>query len=89
MERSRLSLLVNTENDMNEEDNFEFKERQLERQTLEQAADLSICIDFSEVLHKHSVEYVLNRMLPSAKQELKRKIINDYHKRLIDSNVGL
>jgi hypothetical protein len=32
MERSRLSLLVNTENDMNEEDNFEFKEKQIELQ---------------------------------------------------------
>ncbi len=74
---------------MNEDDNFEFKEKQIERLALEQAADLSICIDFSEVLHKHSVEYVLARMLPSAKQELKRKIINDYHKRLIESNVGL
>ena len=74
---------------MNEEDNFEFKERQLERQELAEVADLGICVDFSEVLHKHSVEYVLNRMLPSAKQELKRKIISDYHKRLIEANIGL
>jgi hypothetical protein len=89
MERSKLSLLVNTENDMNEEDNFEFKEKQIELQELDQASDLGICIDFSELLEKNGVDYVLARMLPSAKQELKRKIINDYHKRLIDANVGL
>lgn len=40
---------------MNEEDNFEFKERQLERQALEEAADLSICIDFSEIDRKSVV----------------------------------
>ena len=89
MERSKLSLLVNTENDMNEEDNFEFKERQLELQALEEASDFGICIDFSELLKKRGVDYVLAKMFPSAKQELKRKIINDYHKRLIDANVGL
>ena len=74
---------------MNEEDNFEFKERQLELQALEEASDFGICIDFSELLEKRGVDYVLAKMFPSAKQELKRKIINDYHKRLIDANVGL
>ena len=74
---------------MNEEDNFEFKERQLELQALNQASEFDICLDFSELLEKRGVDYVLAKMLPSAKQELKRKIINDYHKRLIDANVGL
>jgi hypothetical protein len=77
------------ENDMNEEDNFEFKERQLELQALNRASEFDICLDFSELLEKRGVDYVLDKMLPSAKQELKRKIINDYHKRLIDANVGL
>ena len=74
---------------MNEEDNFEFKERQLELQALNRASEFDICLDFSELLEKRGVDYVLDKMLPSAKQELKRKIINDYHKRLIDANVGL
>ena len=74
---------------MNEEDNFEFKERQLELQALDRASEFDICLDFSELLEKRGVDYVLAKMLPSAKQELKRKIINDYHKRLIDANVGL
>ena len=89
MERSRLSLLVPMENDMNEEDNFEFKEKQIELQALDQASDLGLCIDFSELLEKNGVDYVLARMLPSAKRELRSLIINDYHKRLIESNVGL
>ena len=74
---------------MNEDDNFEFKEREIERLALDQAADLSICIDFSEILEKRGVDYVLARMLPSAKRELRSLIIHDYFKRSIDAHSGL
>tara|TARA_R110000796_G_scaffold14160_1_gene46436 strand:+ start:2420 stop:2644 length:225 start_codon:yes stop_codon:yes gene_type:complete len=74
---------------MNEEDNFEFKEKQIELQALDQASDLGLCIDFSELLEKNGVDYVLARMLPSAKRELRSLIIHDYFKRSIDAHSGL
>jgi hypothetical protein len=102
-ERLKLSFHLDTENDMNEEDNWEHLEKRLKLKkddhvemtkeeyitAQEEAHKHFVSVEFSNMILKDGPTATLALLDKDARSELSQSIINNYHKRLVEANSGL